>query len=941
MAKNSCNTKLIAGAFIVLTVSVIAGIIAMIIFYKTQIGSMNPTDRPPFVTTTEQPPPDRRLPKNLVPESYKVFLKTHFYHQIIEVVNVTTPNQTTVFTGNSTVNMKCVQSTSSIYLHSRRLVVSDPVVKNRDNPNEEIRSSVVHHGEADFLEIQLNVALEAGGNYSLFLNFKGWSWGFMDGLFLSMYLEGVPEFEGDMEPARYLAATNLEPTFARTVFPCFDEPELKAVFDITIIHRKGTKALSNALVFRGSNIDDEWEYTQFYPTPRMSTYLFAFTVSKFESVESAYERVEIKTFARPEAIAAGHAQYAANITGKILQFYETKFGIIYSLKKLDQIALPDLNPSAMENWGLITYQQGDLLFEEGVSSLLHKESIAMIIAHELAHQWFGNLVTMKWWNEVWLNEGFATYMAYFAVDAVEPSFKMKDESVMSDLHTAFEEDALAASHPLTVPPGEIQTTQEILGMFDSITYSKGAMVLRMLADVVGQNVFDRGVNMYLSDFKYSNTDEKNLWDHIQKAVDDDNGVIKEVGKLMHNWTNQNGYPVITINTTSGEVNQKHFLFNDSSESSLWWHVPIRFMSSKSKFPLMWLDNKSVTKNDIITENGDWILANVNCAGYYRVNYNPENWDALSSQMEQDQSPIPLMNRGQLIDDAFNLARAKLVDVTLALNLTRFLRNETELIPWKSAMTNLEYFVLMFDRSEVYGPMQTYLREQVRELYSFYRNYTDHSRVPMDHSSQHSQILAVRVACFNGLPECVTMATKMFAFWMKNNTNIIHPNLRSTIFCQAVASGGKAQWDFAWNKLQSSNDTSEREQLRAALSCSRETWLLNRYLQYTLDPEKIRFKDVWNIIDLIAMNPAGQALAWNFIRANWEFLHIRGGHSLIAAVARRFSTEFELEELVRFLTDNNLMYMKEEQAIEQISVNIQWVKEHQEKILQWFEMETDS
>ncbi|XP_053283791.1 aminopeptidase Ey [Pleuronectes platessa] len=767
MTKNSCNTKLIAGAFIVLTVSVIAGIITMIIFYKTQIGSMNPTDRPPFVTTTEPPPPDRRLPKNLVPESYEVFLKTHFYHRIIEVVNVTTPNQTTVFNGNSTVNMKCVQSTSSIYLHSRRLEVSDPVVMNRDNPNEEIRSSVVYPGEADFLEIQLNVALEAGGNYSLFLNFKGQSLEYMDGLFLSMYSEGVPEYEGDMEPARFLAATNMEPTFARTAFPCFDEPEMKAVFDITIIHRRGTKALSNAVIASKTDIiDDEWWFTVFDQTPRMSTYLFAFTVSEFTSIESAHERVKINTFARPEAIAAGHAQYAANITGEILQFYEKKFGINYSLKKLDQIALPDLNPTAMENWGLVTYQQGALLFEEGVSSLLHKESIAMIIAHELAHQWFGNLVTMKWWNEVWLNEGFANYMAYFAVDAVEPSFKMKDVSVMSDLHTAFEEDALAASHPLTVPPGEIQTPHEILSLFDSITYSKGAMVLRMLADIVGQNVFDRGVNMYLSDFKYSNTDEKNLWDNIQKAVDDDNGVINEVGKLMHNWTNQKGYPVITINTTSGQVDQKHFLFNDSSESSLWWHVPIRFvkMSSKSDFPLMWLDNKPVTKGDFITENGDWILANVNCTGYYRVNYNPENWDALSSQMEQDQSRIPLMNRGQLIDDAFNLARAKLVDVTLALNLTRFLRNETELIPWMSAMTNLEYFVLMFDRSEVYGPMQTYLREQVRGLYNFYRNYTDHSRVPSDHSSQHSQILAVRVACHNGLPECVTMATEMFALW---------------------------------------------------------------------------------------------------------------------------------------------------------------------------------
>ncbi|XP_034444137.1 aminopeptidase Ey-like [Hippoglossus hippoglossus] len=939
MVKN-CKSKLIAGACVVLTISVIAGIVTMVVFYTTQISTMNPTPRPTFLPTTTQLPPDRRLPRNLVPESYEVVLQPHFYTRIIEVVNVTSPNQSTLFTGNSTVYFKCVQKTSSIYLHSRELEVSDSVVKNRDNLNEEIRSSVVDPGNLDFMEIQLNVALEAGGNYSLFLNFKGESMGTMDGLFLSTYLEGVPEYEGDMNPVRFLAATNLEPTFARTVFPCFDEPDMKAVFHVSIIHRRGTEALGNALTSGSSIIDDEWQYTRFYPTPRMSTYLLAFTVSEFESIPSTHERVDIQTFARPEAIAAGHTQYAANITGKILRFYEEKFGINYSLKKLYQIALPDLNPMAMENWGLVTYQQGYLLFEEGVSSLLHKELIATLIAHELAHQWFGNLVTMKWWNEVWLNEGFATYMAYFAVDAVEPSFKTKDSVVVLDLHMAFEEDALAASHPLTAPQKDIQTTSEILEMFDAITYSKGAMVLRMLADIVGQNVFNRGINMYLSDFRYNNTDQKNLWDYIQKAVDEDGGHT-EVATVMHKWTNQIGYPVVTINTTSGQLDQKHFLFNDSSESSLWWHVPIKVMSSSSEPSLEWLDTIEVSKDKFIAKNGEWILANVNTTGYYRVNYDLENWDALSSQMENDQERIPLINRGQLIDDAFNLARAKLVDVTLALNLTRFLRNETEFIPWKSAMTNLGYFVLMFDRSEVYGPMQTYLREQVTGLYNFYKNYTDHSRVPKDHSSQHSQINAVRVACSNGLPECVTMATRMFAIWMKNDTNIIHPNLRSTVYCQAVASGGKAQWDFAWDKLQSSNDTSERDQLRAALSCSRETWLLNRYLQYTLDPEKIRFMDVSTVINLIALNPAGQALAWNFIRANWEFLSYRGGGALIDAVARRFSTEFELEELERFVTDNDLGYMREEQAIEQTRVNIQWVKEHKEKILQWFETETGS
>ncbi|XP_039988747.1 aminopeptidase N-like isoform X2 [Xiphias gladius] len=771
MRKDSYISKAVATAFVVLTVSAVAGIVTMIVLYNTEISTMNPTPRPTFPSTTTGPPPIMRLPRNLMPESYEVFLQPQLYTRIIEVVNVTSPNQTMLFTGNSTVYFQCVQRTSTIYLHSKDLTVSDPVVINQ-NRNEIIRVSTLkyHEDESNFLEIQLNDALEAESNYSLFLAFKGEISENLEALYVSSYLQGIPAHESDTNAERFLAATNMEPTDARRVFPCFDEPELKAVFYVTIIHRRDTIALGNAEILGSNIIHDDWKCTRFYPTPRMSTYLFAFTVSEFTSTPSPHERVEIKTYTRPEATAAGHAQYAANITGKILKFYESQFEIDYLQKKLDQIALPDLNPAAMENWGLVTYQEGGLLYEEGVSSLLHKEVIAILIAHELAHQWFGNLVTMEWWNEIWLNEGFATYMSYFAVDHVEPSFKVKDIFVASDLHTAFKEDALASSRPLSPQQEDVQTTFEIIEMFDSITYSKGAIVLRMLADIVDERVFNKGIKMYLWDFRYKNTVQNNLWEYIQKAVDEDGGHTK-VAKVMYTWTNQTGYPVITINTTNGEIYQKHFLFNDSSESSLWWYVPIRVMSNTSESSLVWLDTSgTVKKDEFISKSGEWILANVNYTGYYRVNYNLENWERLLTQLETNPHRIPLMNRGQLVDDAFNLARAKLVDVTLALNSTRFLRNEKAYLPWESAVRNLEYFVLMFDRSELYGPMQVYLREKVRGLYNFFRIYTDNSKVPEDHSSQHNQITVVEVACSNGLPECMTMARKMFAKWMNNNTN---------------------------------------------------------------------------------------------------------------------------------------------------------------------------
>uniref|UniRef100_A0A8C2XBW9 Aminopeptidase n=1 Tax=Cyclopterus lumpus TaxID=8103 RepID=A0A8C2XBW9_CYCLU len=751
MAKESGISKILAGTFVFLTISVIAGIVTMIIFYKTEIALMDPTPRPMFTSSTTSLPPVIRLPKNLVPQSY-------------QVVNVTSPNQTMLFTGNSTVTFHCVQGTSVVYLHSRNLDVSGPVVMNKDT-NERIGVSSMKNEEdtRNFLEIQLNAALEAGGNYSLFLAFNGEITENLNGVFVSTYAQGSPAF---------LAATNLEPADARTVFPCFDEPEMKAVFHVTIIHRRDTVALGNADMRDSNILDDVWKVTYFYPTPKMSTYLFAFTVSEF--TDSADSPTDGRTYARPDAIAAGHAKYAANITGKILKFYENYFGINYEQKTLDQIALPDLGVGAMENWGLITYQEGGLLYEDGVSSLLHKEVIATLIAHELAHQvrgkktlMFGTLVkTTKYDTNIFVSHARANYktMGPWAQTCKRP--KHFSESKIRRLYSCL-----------------------------------GAAVLRMLTDIVTERVFTHGIK-----------------------VNEDGGHTT-VAKVMNTWTKQMGYPVITINTTNGEVYQKQFLDRSTSPFTI-YDFCLYFQLRK-------------TNSSLRVASGSWRTSTVLVT-------------TESTTTERTGNRIPLMNRGQLVDDAFNLARAKLIEVTLALNSTRFLQNERALLPWESTVRNLEYFVLMFDRSEVYGPMQACGMKASFCL--------------------HSQILAIDVACSNALPECSAMATKMFANWMDNNrTNRIHPNLRSVIYCQAVAAGGAKEWEFAWDKFQSSIDTSEKDQLREALSCTKKIWLLNRYLKYTLNPEKIRLMDVGSTILSIADNVAGQALAWNFIRAHWEYV----------------------------------------------------------------------
>ncbi|KAM4552982.1 aminopeptidase Ey-like [Fundulus diaphanus] len=931
-----------AVAFAVMTVCAIAGMITMMIAFEIQTANLNMTAPPTTLPPTLPPEPDLRLPRSLIPERYNILIQPHLYTRIVEEVNVTTPNQTLAFTGNSTVYFYCNVRTDKIYLHSDGLKISSPLVRNLDTGKQmAVNGALQYDHDAQFLVIEPKEVFIPGGNYSLFLSFEGEISNYLEALFVSKYTETNWDAENVTVEDRFLAATNLEPTSARKLFPCFDEPDMKAVFDLIVIHRRGTTALANAKEQSSYIIDEDWKFTRFHPTPKMSTYLFAFVVSEFKKTTSTESRVTINTFARPEAIAANHANYATKITAKILEFYEAHFDLRFGLSKLDQIALPDLEPLAMENWGLITYQEGVLLYEEGVSSWLHKEVITSIIAHELAHQWFGNQVTMKWWNEIWLNEGFANYMSYLAVDHAEPSFQIKEISIIDDLHTAFEQDALNTSHPLSESMGYVQTPGDILGMFDAVTYSKGAMVLRMLAEHVGENVFDSGIRTYLKTYKGGNVEQDNLWEIIENSRYEKS--MFSVPNLMKYWTTQPGYPVITINTTNGEIYQKRFFYNSAAESSLNWLIPITFTTNISKPAFVWLDVKGpVKKEEFISKKGEWILVNVNCTGYFRVNYNPENWERLLDQLQTNPDLIPLMNRGQLIDDAFNLARAKQVNVTLALNSTRFLRKERAFLPWESAVRNLEYFFLMFDRSEVYGPMQLYLQHQVEELYDFFRNDTDESIVPKDHSSQHTQITAIELACSNGLPDCIEMATTKYADWMDGNeTNSIHPNLRSVIYCQAVAAGGKKEWEFAWERFLSSADTSEKEQLREALSCSKKTWLLNRYLEYTLDPDKIRLMDVTSTINLVAENAAGQALAWNFMRAHWDYVSQGNAAALVEGVTRRFSTEFELQELRRFQEDVGTDGPSRaiDQAIEQTEVNIQWVKENRDIVLEWFEKET--
>ncbi|XP_066210647.1 aminopeptidase N [Saccopteryx leptura] len=963
MAKGFYISKTLGILGIVLGVAAVCTIVALSVVYAQEKNknaensaeaSTSPTTTmsTTVATTLDQSKPWNRyrLPKTLVPDSYQVKLRPYL-----------TPNENGlyIFKGSSTVRFICNESTNVIIIHSKKLnytKTNGHMVVLRDVGGSQApeieRTELVEITE--YLVVHLKSPLNKGSMYEMDTVFEGELADDLAGFYRSEYMDG--------DVKKVLATTQMQSADARKSFPCFDEPAMKARFNITLIHPNNLTALSNMLP-KSSSVpfpeDPAWNITEFHSTPVMSTYLLAYIVSEFTSVETmAPNGVLIRIWARPSATMEGHGRYALTVTGDILNFFAEHYNTSYPLEKSDQIALPDFNAGAMENWGLVTYRENSLLFDPMSSSSSNKERVVTVIAHELAHQWFGNLVTVAWWNDLWLNEGFASYVEYLGADKAEPSWNLKDLIVLNDVYRVMAVDALASSHPLSTPAQEVNTPAQISEMFDSISYSKGASVLRMLSSFLTEELFKKGLASYLQTFAYKSTTYLDLWEHLQKAVNSQSviNLPDSVKTIMDRWILQMGFPVITVDTKTGKISQEHFLLDrDSnvtrpSEFGYRWIVHVTSLRNGNPQEDFWLkDNPAEPQDNLFkTGSGEWVLLNVNVTGYYLVNYDEDNWRKIQAQLQANLLTIPVINRAQIIHDAFDLASARRVPVTLALSNTLFLAKETEYMPWQAALSSLSYFKLMLDRSEVYSSMQQYLKKQVTPLFYHFENITNNwTQRPQNLMDQYNEVNAISTACSSGLPDCKLLVSNLFSQWMRNpSNNPIHPNLRSTVYCNAIAQGGEAEWDFAWDQFQKATLVNEADKLRAALACSKEVWILNRYLAYTLNPDYIRKQDATSTIISISSNVVGQTLAWDFIQSNWKklFEDYGGGSfsfsNLIQGVTRRFSTEYELQQLEQFKKNNmdtgfGSATRALEQALEKTKANIKWVKENKEEVYSWF------
>lgn len=597
---------------------------------------------------------------------------------------------------------------------------------------------------------------------------------------------------------------------------------------------------------------------------------------------------------------------------------------------MDMIALPDFNAGAMENWGLITYRETAMLYDENSSSISNKQRVAVVVAHELAHQWFGNLVTPKWWDDLWLNEGFASYVEYIGVDHVEPKWRMLDQFVVEEVQNVFKTDGLSSSHQISIP---VNNPDEISEIFDHISYAKGASIIRMMNHFLTESVFKQGLRGYLSALRYGNAEQSDLWRHLTEAQRNNNNlsfskqVAVDVERVMNSWTLQTGFPLVTLTrqyngpNASAQLEQARYqafktsqTFNRSGElaanvslttplsgSDQRWEIPITFTSKseqnwqpKTRLWMHQADSKAIQLNSsqLAAGDDDWVLLNVNQVGYYRVNYDIRNWKLLIKQLNVDHKLISTTNRAQILDDIFELARSGAIDYRFAMEATKYLRGERDYLPWETVLMSFSYIDDMLQRTSIYGDWKDYVADLIAPYYARYRDteWTIRGKQQVANQSQlaavqsalppadvddvlehYNQVNAIAWACQVDA-HCIEKAKSIFDEWKRSGRNQINPALRYTIYCTAIENGNKDDWNFLWRIYEKEPNASERDRIMRALGCTKEIWLLSRYLEWTFSKTKpIRRQDGAFVFRVIAKNNYGRDIAFNFMRERWSVI----------------------------------------------------------------------
>jgi len=855
-----------------------------------------------------------RLPTSVVPSHYTVTLRPDL--------------KAHTFTGECKVKVDVKEEVKSIVCNASNLSVSAATVET--DAGELLMPEVKADQETESLSLLLgNQALQAGPA-TVTYTFTGVLNDQMRGFYRSKYTLDGEE--------RWAAVTQFESTDARQAFPCWDEPAVKATFDMVIAGPKDRVILSN--MPEVSSVEDKEDSSTkvvtFATTPVMSTYLVAIVVGEFDYVEGKSEEgITCRVYSPKGKREQG--QFAMECGLRALTFYSKFFGVPYPLTKYDMVAIPDFSSGAMENWGLVTYRETCVLVDSANSSQSSKQWVAIVVCHETAHQWFGNLVTMEWWTHLWLNEGFASFMENLTTAALYPEFKIWEQFVPGTLIEALRLDALHSSHPIEVEVGHPSEVDEI---FDNISYNKGASVIRMLYDWIGDAAFKAGMSSYLTKYSYKNAETPQLWAELEAA----SGL--PVTKVMQTWTEQMGFPCISM-TSLQEGNDRILTLKqvkfvgDGKEAAAGskWQVPVSIATAGSETVTKVMLDRDEVETVVRLSNVPqtaWVKLNPGVVGFFRVQY-PESELQLLQEAVKSKS-LPSVDRLNVLDDLFSLIAAGKAKTSEGLRLLSAYKAEDSYIVWNNISSHLSQLATVISDQDYYADFDRF----VLDLFSERKAVTAWD--PVEGESHLDTLLRAIVISRLGRAgdqEIRAEAKRRFDAHCSGGASI-SPDIRSAVY-SCVASAGQAEDYQAMLRLHEQADSHEEKEriARSGLAAFSDKTLLSQALNFSIG-SCVRSQDSVHLIGSIAKNRAGRDISWQFFKENFQLLKGRYASGfllshLVKSCSERFLTEDAAVEVEKFFTEHPLPGSERNvaQSVETIRLHAAWLSRDATDISNFF------
>ena len=817
-----------------------------------------------------------KLPKDVLPTDYSV--------RIIPDIDRLT------FAGTETMKLNVGRPVRELVLNALELKIEAASIDGKELPASAIKTDTKN----ELLTLALPSELVTG-EHTLALRFGGKINQQGQGLFYMHYQEqgsGV---------RKIMLGTQFEATDARRFFPCWDEPVFRARFQLTAVVPGNWLAVSNMPIESEKKIAGGKE-VRFASTPPMSSYLNVFVAGELDFIESRSGPTQLRVVATKGKAEMG--RYALEASAQILQYYNDYFGVAYPLPKLDQFALPGGFGGAMENWGGITYYESKLLFDPKSSSAETKQDIYEVLAHEMAHQWFGDLVTMAWWDNLWLNEGFASWMGSKCTAHFNPRWEVwlrrefpRDPSRRVGIvkEVAMEGDARSTTHPIQQP---VATEAEANSAFDDITYKKGQSYLRMLESFLGEDVFREGIRRYMAAHMYSNTTTADLWN----ALSDASG--KPVGEIAAGWTEQPGFPVVKVKREHGgnvSLTQERFTVNFTEAPPLRWKIPLTYAVVGETPATLLMTRKFDSIQNIPPDRA--LKLNVNGAGNYRVEYDQPSWKLLLGALKN----LGVEDRVNLLSDAWALVQANRAPIALYFELVEELPASTELAEREQIIHVLDFINRLLTSSSEQDKFQRYARSLLRPTFEAVGREAE----PDEQVASATNLRASLITALGNLndPKILANCRERFKAFLANPDSL-PPDLRPAVFSVV----GRYADEGTWNELHQlglkTMSIEEKQNYYDALAGAMDPKLMKKTLPIALTDELPTSRAVF-LVSRVARESGHPDIAWDFARANMKALLAKtdalGANTYPPGLFTFFSDDSRAEEL-RTYAKNSLPAM---------------------------------